>query len=64
VSSSDAAPVETHAIRNQPPEFGPCDLWSTDSALREAVVRQGGGAFVAHLGGYGRIAGDDLYRLS
>ena len=56
--------VETHAVRNQPPEFGPCDLWATDAALREAVAREGGSAFVSHLGSYGRIAGGDLYRLS
>lgn len=62
--SNETVSAEAHAIRNQPPEFGPCDLWATDAALREAVAREGGGAFVAHLGGYGRIAGDDIYRLS
>ena len=56
--------AETHAVRNQPPEFGPCDLWATDSALREAVMREGGGAFDEALGDYGRLAGDALYRLS
>jgi putative acyl-CoA dehydrogenase len=56
--------AETHAVRNQPPEFGPCDLWDIDVALREAVSREGAVAFAAHLGAYGRIAGDALYRLS
>ena len=55
---------ETHAVRNQPPEFGPCDLWSTDAALREAVMRESGTAFAAHLAGYGQLAGDALYRAS
>lgn len=56
--------AETHVVRNQPPEFGPCDLWTTDSALREAVAREGGGAFDTALGDYGCLAGDALYRLS
>lgn len=60
----DDARGDTHMVRNQPPEFGPCDLWATDPALREAVAREGGDAFAAHLAGYGRIVGDALYRLS
>jgi putative acyl-CoA dehydrogenase len=54
----------THAVRNQPPEFGPCDLWAGDPALREAVAREGGAVFADHLQTYGRLAGDALYRLS
>ncbi|MFZ5636909.1 MAG: acyl-CoA dehydrogenase family protein [Pseudomonadota bacterium] len=61
---TDPVHGETHAVRNQPPEFGPCDLWATDPALREAVVREGGEAFAAHLHGYARLAGDALYRAS
>ena len=53
----------THTVRNQPPEFGPCDLWAGDAALREAVAREGDAAFAAHLGDYARLAGDALYRL-
>jgi putative acyl-CoA dehydrogenase len=56
--------AETHAVSNQPPEFGPCDLWDTDVALRDAVACEGASAFAAHLGGYGRMAGGALYRLS
>jgi putative acyl-CoA dehydrogenase len=59
-----AALGETHAVRNQPPEFSPCDLWGTDRVLQVAVAREGGDAFAAHLAGYGRLAGDALYRLS
>lgn len=55
---------DTHAVRNQPPEFAPCDLWATDRVLQAAVAREGGDAFAAHLAGYGRLAGDVLYRLS
>jgi putative acyl-CoA dehydrogenase len=59
-----SASGETHIVRNQPPEFDPCDLWSIDAALRDAVTREGGDAFVAHLQSYGRLAGDTLYRAS
>jgi putative acyl-CoA dehydrogenase len=59
-----SVPGETHIVRNQPPEFGPCDLWAIDPALRDAVMREGGDAFVAHLHAYGRLAGDALYRAS
>jgi putative acyl-CoA dehydrogenase len=54
----------THAVRNQPPEFGPCDLWTTDAALRDGVMREGAAAFAEHLQTYGRLAGDALYRSS
>lgn len=33
---TDSAHGEAPAARNQPPEFGPCDLWATDVALRDA----------------------------
>lgn len=57
-------PADTHVVRNQPPEFGPCDLWAGDPALREAVAREGGADFVAPLHAYGRLAGDALYRAA
>lgn len=60
----DLSIPEKHQVRNQPPEFGPCDLWASDPALREAVAREGAAGFSAHLGEYGSIAGDALYRLS
>ena len=49
---------------NQPPEFAPRDLWSDDNALREAVAREGGGAYRQRLADYGAIAGDELLALS
>ena len=52
------------AADNQPPEFAPCDLWQEDIALREALQREGGGAFADHIAVYGALAGDALYWLS
>lgn len=57
-------PFVTHRVDNQPPEFAPRDLWRDDAALREAVVREGGGDFADALATYGALAGDELYRLS
>lgn len=56
-------PERATSVLNQPPEFAPMDLWQSDAALREAVLREGGGAFVDRLARYGRLAGDELYRL-
>lgn len=58
------SPFQTHVVDNQPPEFAPRDLWASDRALREAVAREGGGAFEDRLAVYGALAGDELYRLS
>lgn len=55
---------QTHIVDNQPPEFAPRDLWATDRALREAVAREGGGAFDDRLAAYGVLAGDELYAWS
>ena len=55
---------QTHTVDNQPPEFAPRDLWATDAALREAVLRESDDTHVARLAGYGALAGDELYRLS
>ncbi|AKC85485.1 acyl-CoA dehydrogenase family protein [Pseudoxanthomonas suwonensis] len=54
---------ETHRVDNQPPPFEPRDLWADDGALREGVRRGGAGNFEARLHAYGRLAGDELYRL-
>ena len=51
------------SVLNQPPEFAPRDLWESDLALREAVAREGAGAFAGRLADYGALAGDTLYRL-
>ena len=60
----DLPPFETHLVVNQPPEFAPQDLWAGDIALRDAVEREGAGAFAAQLAAYGALAGSDLYALS
>jgi len=55
---------ETHQVANQPPRFAPCDLWATDAVLRDAVQREGAGAFDGQLARYGALAGSTLYELS
>src|SRR5690554_5311030 len=54
----------THIVDNQPPEFAPRDLWRDDLALREALQREGGGAFTDTVAGYGALAGGELLALS
>jgi len=54
----------THGVDKQPPEFAPRDLWRDDPALREALQREGGGAFADTVAGYGALAGSELLALS
>jgi len=54
----------THVVGNQPPEFAPRDLWRDDIALREALAREGGGAFADRIAAYGELAGGDLLAAS
>ena len=54
----------THVVENQPPEFAPRDLWRDDAALREALAREGGGAFSDVVARYGALAGGELLELS
>ena len=61
---SGLPPFETHCVDNQPPDFAPRDLWSTDIALREAIQANGAGGFAGDIAAYARLAGDTLYRLS
>jgi putative acyl-CoA dehydrogenase len=56
-------PFDTHRVDNQPSPFEPMDLWGSDRALREAVAREGGDWAEAQLMAYGRICGDEIYRL-
>ncbi|MGY0560791.1 acyl-CoA dehydrogenase family protein [Luteimonas sp. A277] len=58
-----SSPDHTAGALNQPPEFAPLDLWESDAVLREAVSREGAGEFTDRLARYGRLAGDELYRL-
>ncbi|WP_028916954.1 acyl-CoA dehydrogenase family protein [Pseudoxanthomonas sp. J35] len=56
-------PFETHHVDNVPPPFEPRDLWADDAALREAVAAAGAEGYAGRLQAYGRLAGDELYRL-
>jgi putative acyl-CoA dehydrogenase len=60
----DTDRFRTHDVSNQPPDFAPRDLWMDDLPLREALEREGGGAFAAHIATYGALAGSDLLALS
>ncbi len=61
--NATAGHFETHHVDNQPPLFEPRDLWQDDAVLREAVTRHGAGHHAPHLHAYGRLAGDELYRI-
>ena len=52
-----AAPFETDAVLNQPPPLVDYDLFSTDRALQDAVVREGASWAVDELGRFGRRLG-------
>ena len=54
----------SHEVRNQPPPFGARDLWSDDAALREALQREGAGAFLPQVSAYGALAGGEVLALS
>lgn len=54
----------THEVRNQPPPFGERDLWRDDVALRDALQREGGAAFVPQVSAYGALAGGEVLALS
>jgi putative acyl-CoA dehydrogenase len=58
-----AAPFETHVVDNQPPDFGPRDLWADDAVLREGIAREGADGFTGTLERYGALAGGELYTL-
>ena len=52
--------LATHAVTNQPPALAGYNAFDTDTALREAVQREGGGWGMDALQRYGAIAGDEL----
>jgi putative acyl-CoA dehydrogenase len=51
------ANLHTHEVTNMPPHLGDQNLWSDDVALREAVLREGGGWAEEKLAAFGAIAG-------
>ena len=52
-----AAPFETHEVLNQPPPLVDYDLFGTDRALTEAVMREGASWALDGLGAFGRTLG-------
>lgn len=49
--------LETHDVANQPPPFENVNLFLSDTALTEAVIRAGGGQHHARLAAFGARAG-------
>ncbi|MFA5940811.1 MAG: isovaleryl-CoA dehydrogenase [Sinimarinibacterium sp.] len=60
---STAAQFVTHEVTNQAPPLGSYNAWTTDTVLREAVAREGGGWAEAHLTGFGAVAGGELMEI-
>lgn len=53
----------THEVQNQPLPLPAYNAWLTDSALREAVEREGGAWAQAQLSAFGTVAGGELMDL-
>jgi len=51
--------LETHEVTNQPGEFAGRDLFATDTALREAAIREGGLWVEAPLAALGQAVGSE-----
>ena len=51
------ANLPTHEVTNMPPYLGDQDLWRDDTALQEAVAREGGKWAEEKLAAFGKIAG-------
>ncbi|MGH8517190.1 MAG: isovaleryl-CoA dehydrogenase [Panacagrimonas sp.] len=60
---TSAAEFLTHEVTNQAPPIGHYNAWLTDNALRDAVVREGGGWAERELATYGQVAGGELMDL-
>jgi putative acyl-CoA dehydrogenase len=57
MSVSSAPGYSTHEVSNQPPPLAPYNVFEADTALREAVEREGGGWGVDRLRDAGALAG-------
>ncbi len=53
----------THSVDNQAPPLGRYNAYATDTALREAVHREGGGWAEGHLNEFGIVSGGELMEL-
>ena len=51
--------LPTHEVLNMPPHLGDQDLWMNDSALREGVLREGGGWALDKLQRMGKTFGNN-----
>ena len=49
--------LSSHQVTNMPPYIGDQDLWGADAALREGVLREGGGWASDHLTSFGATTG-------
>ncbi|HTO39817.1 MAG TPA: acyl-CoA dehydrogenase family protein [Rhizomicrobium sp.] len=49
--------LETHDVTNQPPPFENVNIFTADTALHEAVVREGAGSHVERLAAFGARCG-------
>ncbi len=50
-------PFSTHDVTNQPPPFEDVNLFTSDAALQDAVVREGGGHALKQLNAFGLVTG-------
>jgi putative acyl-CoA dehydrogenase len=51
------ANLPTHDVTNMPPILGDQDLYGSDMALKEGLVREGAGWAVDHIAAFGKLAG-------
>ncbi len=51
------AHLPTHDVTNMPPHLGDQDMWQSDPALREGILREGGGWAEPKLAAFGRVIG-------
>jgi putative acyl-CoA dehydrogenase len=58
-SYAPASHLETHEVTNQPGAFAPRNLYTTDTALREAVRREAGDWLDARMDRLGEIVGSE-----
>lgn len=54
----------THEVTNQPSDLSPYDAWATDTPLREAIIREGGGWAEADIARYGPLVGGEMMELA
>ena len=51
------ASLSTHEVTNMPPHLGDQDLWQSDDALQEGIVRNGASWAESILTRFGKVAG-------